>query len=403
VSPSAPSTAGVQGACERCLRRSWLLAALSGPLDFWAPDRGRLIELLALGDDELLQAAGGRRKVQLKARYEQFDPGELHLGPQVQVLCAHDRRYPRALRTAAAPRVLYLAGGAGRLARLTAAPVVAIVGSRRASDYGSEMAKSLARGLAASGATVISGLADGIPAAAHAGGLEARRGTLAVMSGGLGASCPAGRRALHERIKQSGCAVAELPWDCRGRRWGQAASERILALLAQLIIVVEAGEGPGELAVARIAQSLGRTVAALPGRVTSPLSRGTNGLLMEGASLVRGPGDALDLLYPLAGARAESPSRRPRDGGLQPRLRAVLERVGAGCDTPERLCREGADAWRATPSQRREAPRPRPCGRPNSRIPHLSYCMHSRNLDGNLGLRTDAQAALWKRRRATLK
>jgi len=108
--------------------------------------------------------------------------------------------------------------------------------------------------------------------------------------------------------------------------------------------VVEAGDGPGELAIARIGQSLGRTVAALPGRVTSPLSLGTNGLLREGASLVRGPGDALDLLYRVSGARLPPPVARAPRGELRPRLRSVLEQVGAGRDTPAKLCVRGADA-----------------------------------------------------------
>jgi DNA processing protein len=344
MSTSTGCAAPAPGACVSCLRRSWLLAELSGTLDFLAPDRGRLIELLALEDEELLQAAAGRRRAQLKARYERFDPRELHVGAQVQTSCSHDRLYPRSLRAAGAPRMLHVAGGADRLARLTAAPVVAIAGGRRASDYGIEMARSLARGLAASGVTVTSGLADAIAAAAHAGALEAQRGTIAVMPGGLGVSAPARRRSLYERMKRRGCAVAELPWDCSGRRWGRAASERILAQLAQLIIVVEAGEGPGELAVARIGQSLGRTVAALPGRVTSPLSRGTNGLLREGARMVRGPGDALDLLCQLGGARMAPPAPDARRGDLQPRLRSVLEQVGAGRDTPAKLCDRGADA-----------------------------------------------------------
>jgi DNA processing protein len=149
---------------------------------------------------------------------------------------------------------------------------------------------------------------------------------------------------LYERIRQRGCAVAELPWECSGRRWGRAASERIVAQLAQLIIVVEATDGPGELALARLAQSLGRTVAAVPGRVTSPLSRGSNGLLMEGASLVRGPGDALELLYRASGARltlAAACSSRRR---LPARLQRVLAQVGAGLDTPAKLCARVPDA-----------------------------------------------------------
>ncbi|MGA2322086.1 MAG: DNA-processing protein DprA [Solirubrobacteraceae bacterium] len=141
-------------------------------------------------------------------------------------------------------------------------------------------------------------MTDGVAAAAHAGTLEAAGGTVAVMGGGLDVGAPAGRRSLYERvISQGGCAVAELPCGCRARRWGQLAGERIVAGLADLTVVVEAAESTDELTGARIAQTLGRAVAAVPGRVTSPCSSGTNKLLMEGAHLVRGPGDVLELLY----------------------------------------------------------------------------------------------------------
>src|ERR1700730_8310689 len=132
-------------ACVGCLRRSWLLAAMGGQLDYRCREEGQLIELLALGDEELMRALGGRRKTELKARYEQFDPSEIPRSDGVSELCRHDRRFPGALRGAGAPPMLNVAGGARRLTDLTAAPVVAIVGSRRATDYGMAMAKSLAR------------------------------------------------------------------------------------------------------------------------------------------------------------------------------------------------------------------------------------------------------------------
>jgi DNA processing protein len=338
------------GACVSCLRRSWLLSVLSGPLEYCARDRERLIELLALTDGELLAAVAGRRTVELKARYERFPAGELACGEDLEAICRHRRGYPHALNGPAAPRMLDVAGGAGRLAKLTAAPVVAILGSRAASDYGLEMARSLARGLAASGVTVAAGLTDGIAIAAHAGALDASGGTVAVMGGGLGVSCPARRRSLYARIKRDGCAVSELPRDCRGRRWGQLASERIVVELAGLAVVVEAEQTPGDLAGARIAQALGRAVAAIPGRVTSPLSRGTHALLMDGASLIRGPQDVLELLYRIGASPPDGhAAREPRAGAepyaeLEPRLKATLERVGAGCDTPDKLTRAGADS-----------------------------------------------------------
>lgn len=344
---SGRRTRGLLTACTGCRRRSWLLSSLSGPLEYCARDRARLLELLALEDGELIEAVAGRRKAELQARYEHFRPAELPSDPQVEAICRHCREYPRALDDRAAPHVLEVAGGAARLAKLTAAPVVAILGSRAPSDYGLQMARSLARGLAASGVTVVASLTNGIAVAAHAGTLDGGGASVAVTGGGLAVSCPARRRSLYERVKRAGCAVSELPLDCAGRRWGQLASERILAALPRVAIVVEADDTPEDLAAARIAVALGRTVAAIPGRVTSPLSRGTHALLMDGATLVRDPRDVLELLYTLGPSEQSEPPLAPASAstqdGLQPRLRAILERVGTGCDTPDKLARAGVE------------------------------------------------------------
>jgi DNA processing protein len=339
---------GGAGACASCMRRGWLLAALSGPLEFCARDRGRLLELLRLGDAELMEAVAGRRSAELKERYRQFQASELPREDGVEAICRHRRRYPDGLRSAAAPPMLNVAGTAERLASLAAAPVVAIVGSNTASDYGMETAHGLARGLAASGVTVAASFTDGIAIAAHAGALEVGAGSIAVTGGGLGVSCPARRRALYARVTQRGCAVSELPLDHRGRRWGQLASERIVVALAQLVVLVEAAETPADLAAARIALALGRSLAAVPGRVSSPLSRGTHALLMDGANLVRGPQDVLELLHmgdtraSDRGAAAPARATFGTNSGLEPRLMRTLERVGSGCDTPDKLTRAGA-------------------------------------------------------------
>jgi DNA processing protein len=328
-----PATRTGARACDGCVRRSHLLAELSGPLDFRAGDRDRLIELLALEDRELLQAVAGRRTAELCAWHERFHSGEDPPEGQVEAVCRHDARYPRGLRGAQAPRMLYVAGGVDRLAKLACGPVVAIVGSARASDYGLVMARG--------GVTVAGGIGDGIARAAHAGALEADGQSVAVIGGGLGA-VPARRRSLCERVSRRGCAVSELPGDTGGRRWGPAASERIVAALAPLTVVVEAADTARELAPARIAQALGRTVAALPGRVTSSLSAGTNALLMDGARLVRGPGDVLDLLS-LSPAPPIAEASPPLPTALTTRLKATLEQVGAGRDTPAKLAADGGD------------------------------------------------------------
>jgi DNA processing protein len=359
------------GACADCRRRSWLLAALSGPLDYCARDRDRLLALLALDDGALIEAVGGRRRAQLRERYDAQEACASHEQPAASI-CRHDRRYPRALASGFAPRMLELDSGARRLTRLTAAPVVAVVGSCAPSDYGVELARGLARGLSASGVTVVAAFADGIAAAAHAGTLDAGAGSVAVLGGGLGVARPPRRRELYERVLRAGCGVSELPRDCAGRRWGPLASERIVAELASLTVVVEADASAGDLAPARVALALGRAVAAIPGRVTSPLSRGTHALLLDGARLVRGPRDVLELLYELDAPRAHEQTRERTEPGagehgvgarasgkrlpaerlevrapadphpaLAPELRATLAQVGAGRDTPDRLARAG--------------------------------------------------------------
>jgi DNA processing protein len=336
-------------ACQDCLRRGWLLAVLSTRLAYHARDRARLLALLALGDDELVQAIGGRRRGELRARYARFTREDLKWEKGVETICRHHPGYPRGLRIAGdrAPRMLHLADDARRLVRLSSEPTVAIVGSRRATDYGMEMARSLARGLAASGVTVAGGLSDGIAVAAQAGALEVDGKTLTVLDGGLDLACPARRRALHGRLRKTGCVVAELPCGCGTRRWCATARERIVSGLAELTIVVEADEDQGDLLAARVARTLGRTVAAIPGRVTSPVSRGTHALLLEGAALVRGPGDALELLYegnpPRRPAGIRRVTKTPGPAELEPQLKETLEQVGAGRDTPAKLTGDSRD------------------------------------------------------------
>jgi len=358
ATPGTPANTSAQpsGACFQCRRRAWLLSALSGPLERCARDRARLLELLALEDRELLAAVGGRRRAELAGAYERYEAPAPARVAVSESSCRHREEYPRALLGSGAPHMLEVAGGVERLARLTAAPVVALVGSRAPSDYGVEMAGSLARGLTASGVSVLASLDAGIAAAAHRGALEvARQGrcggaSIAVTGGGLGVCCPARLRSLYTRVNSNGCAVAELPFDCDGMRWGQLAAERTLAALADVTVVVEADDTPGDLAPARIAQGLDKTVAALPGRVTSPLSRGAHALLLDGAKLVRGPADVLELLH-ASHARGQPQHATPGahrlrapHSGLRPDLQVIFERVGAGYDTPDRLAREGADA-----------------------------------------------------------
>lgn len=335
-------------ACTDCLRRSWVVSQLSPALDYCAHDRARLSDLLSLQDQALLDALSGRRRSELGSRYDAFEPSWLHTNAESTAVCRHCALYPPTLlEDAAAPALLNVAGKWQCLTRLAGAASVAMVGSRRASDYGIAMARSLARGLAASGVTVTSSLDDGIAAATVEGVLEGNGKALVVIGGGLAVGPPPRRRTLYARALRDGCAVSEHSSESPGRRWGGVAGERIVTGLARLVIVVEAETTPQDMAPAISAKSLGRTVAALPGRVTSPLSTGTHTLLTDGAHLVRDAGDVLELLYRDPGF-ARAPDGSPPAGSVQetlePRLARVLEQVGAGRDTPDRLVKAGEDA-----------------------------------------------------------
>ena len=261
----------------------------------------------------------------------------------------------------APPAVLHVAGGLERLLELVAADPVAIVGSRRASPYGLDVARSLGRGLAFSGITIVSGMALGIDSAAHAGALDAGRPTVAVLPASADRPYPAGKRLLHRRIVATGAAVSELGPGPGVRRWMFPARNRIIAALAAMTVVVEAGERSGALLTAGLARRLDLPVGAVPGRVTTPQAAGPNALLAGGAGVVRGPQDVLDHLFG-AGARAagRSPAarRRPscdRCSRRSPRVTRPRRRSrGPGCPRPGAggACRARARGVRAARRRR---------------------------------------------------
>ncbi len=326
-------------ACPACLRRAWLLEILNARLAYRAREPARLLQVLALPDEDLIEALGGRRKAELRERHARFQRSELPPTEMVQRICRHDPRYPAALRGADGPQMLHVAGGIERMRALLTQPAVAIVGTRRASDYGMEVAYGLALGLVASGITVVSGLAEGIAAAAHQGALQVGSRTVTVMAGGVDVANPASWRDLHRHIAAEGCALAELPCGATARGWCHIARARIVAALARMVVVVEAHEHPAELLHAQLAAATGAAVAAVPGRVSAPAARGPHQLLREGALLVRDPQDVLDALYGVDVHRAAV--SRPVRGS---RLRAVLDQVGAGNDTVAKLTAGDAPA-----------------------------------------------------------
>jgi DNA processing protein len=325
------------GGCDACVARTWLIGRLAGHLD---RVRGRLEQVLALGDGELIAAVGGPERDRVRGQLDALDPEEVRAraaAAGLETICVCDPAYPAALRALSAPpALLHVAGGVERLLELSAEDPVALVGSRHPSPYGLEVARALGRGLSLAGLTVVSGMALGIDSAAHAGALEAGTPTLAVLPGSAHRPYPPAKRALHRRIIATGAAVSELGPGTSIRRWMFLARNRIIAGLSAMTVVVEAAEHSGALVTARVADELERPVGAVPGRVTTSAAAGPNGLLAAGARVVRGPQDVLDHLYG-AGVRRTVDVRAPP----QPELRPLLAAIADGHDTVAALTRAG--------------------------------------------------------------
>jgi DNA processing protein len=328
--------------CSACSRRAWLVARLAGHIEHAWAARRPLPAVLSLGDEALIAALTGRDRGRIEEEYAQFDAAaaqarcELH---RVVALCRCDSRYPAALAELPdAPAVLHVFGDIARFERFVAGDLVAIVGARRATPYGLEQARRLSRGLALAEVPVVSGMALGIDAAAHAGALDAGGPTVAVLAGGPERAYPASKRALHQRIATHGAVISEMPPGTAARRWCFPARNRLIAVLARVTVVVEAGARSGSLITATLANDLGRDVAAVPGLVTAPLAVGTNGLIADGARLIRGVEDVLELLF---GAAAPTVAEHAEATALPEDLRDLLDRIGSGCDTVAALAADG--------------------------------------------------------------
>ncbi|MDX6672808.1 MAG: processing protein [Solirubrobacteraceae bacterium] len=331
-------------ACDDCLRRAWLVAALAPWLQrVGGPPVVRA--LLALEDAELLAAlAAGAKGAPIRAGHRAFDPADARRrcrAAGLQAVCRCDSGYPVALRDLEAPPAVLHATSLPALGAATAEPAVAVVGARRASTYGLEVARALGRDLGAAGVPVVSGLALGVDGAAHQGALSAGGNTVAVLAGGADVPYPASHARLYRRIARDGTVVSELPPATRAFPWCFPARNRIIAALGALTVVVEAAPRSGALVTAAVARELGREVGAVPGQVTSGLANGTNALIADGAHLVSCAQAALDLVYGV-GARRVPDRAVPAD--LDPALRRLLEAVAAGHDTVAAAGRHAAGA-----------------------------------------------------------
>ncbi|GIV78183.1 DNA-processing protein DprA [Litorilinea aerophila] len=249
-----------------------------------------LPELQAVGLDRrsLENLLAARRTVDPEREWERVRKAG------ITVLTWDDPDYPENLRQVdGAPPVLYVRG------TLTQQDTwaVALVGTRRASAYGREVAHKLASELAMHGVTVVSGLALGIDTVAHKAALDAGGRTLAVLGSGVDQIYPPGNRGLAQKITASGGLISEYPLGTRPEASNFPPRNRIISGLSKGIIVVEAGQRSGALITARFAAEQGRDVFAVPGSILHPGSMGCNELIQQGAMPLLRVEDVLEQLH----------------------------------------------------------------------------------------------------------
>ena len=225
-------------ACPDCLRRSWLLALLGPYVERVATGEpgSRSPELLRLANEDLVEVAAPKVARQLLSRIaalsEAYLAEELELA-ECWACCRHGDPYPPQLRDAGdAPWALIGRGDPGLLDGLEPFGAVTVVGSRRATSYGREIARELGRELGAAGMVVVSGLAFGIDGCAHRGALDAGGRTIAVLGCGPDVAYPGAHRSLWRRISETGAVISELPPGATPWRWTFPARNRIMAALA---------------------------------------------------------------------------------------------------------------------------------------------------------------------------
>lgn len=224
--------------------------------------------------------------------------------------------------------------------QLQESPGVAVVGTRRCTRYGVDLAESFGRAIANAGWTTVSGLARGIDVAAHRGTLSAGGHAVAVLGSGVDVCYPRENRPVYDQIIETGGAiVSEYAPGTPPDRWRFPARNRIIAAMSAGVVVVEAARTGGALITARLAAELGRPVFVVPGDVDRVASEGCNLLLRDGAHPVLGPEDLLEELELILGAR----SKGGGDARVVPEAGATVEDLAAswGLSLTDALVRIG--------------------------------------------------------------
>jgi DNA processing protein len=244
---------------------------------------------------------------------------------------------PQLLQIPDPPALLYVKGRSELLTH----PSIAVVGSRNATAQGIANAEAFARAMSDAGLTVVSGLALGVDAAAHRGGLAGAGSSIAVLGTGADIVYPAKNRALAHELAERGVLVSEYPLGMGPLPGNFPRRNRLISGLALGCLVVEAAADSGSLITARLATDQGREVFAIPGSIHSPLARGCHALIRQGAKLVESANDILEELKLQARPRAASTAEEVAD----PAAHRLLDALGYdACDLDTLATRCGFSA-----------------------------------------------------------
>jgi DNA processing protein len=264
----------------------YLVKRFGSPKAVWDSSDDAIMQACRLMGDKVVQNVIGYKKaVYLEKAHK------INENPKIQVITLIDDEYPKLLKAIYdPPPVLYCKGQPFKETPC----MISIVGSRRTSEYGRQMAEKFAYELSCAGVTIISGLARGIDTMAHRGAVKAGGYTIGVLGCGVDVVYPRDNKRLFMQMEECGTLISEYPPGTQPVSGNFPARNRIISGLSQAVLVVEAGSTSGALITVDFALEQGRDVYALPGNVNSPYSSGTNQLIKEGAKPVTCVDDILE-------------------------------------------------------------------------------------------------------------
>lgn len=261
-----------------------LLGEFKTAKDAWRAPRPRLVKLI--GEEAMGKFEEFRKEFSIEDYIKKLKEKD------VWFLTLEDEDYPKLLKEVKNPPfVLYVRGNPSTLS-VRSGSSIAVVGARKTTEYGREVTKLLTTELVLSGFTIVSGLALGVDAISHLTALENGGRTIAVLGCGVDCCYPKENQSIYNSIVQNGCViVSEFPFGMKPAQWTFPARNRIIAGLSQAVLVTEGAEDSGSLITAKLALSFGRRVFAVPGPITSSMSKGPYKLIAKGAKLVTSADD----------------------------------------------------------------------------------------------------------------